>query len=296
MAAVGVAAALVLVATIVVIRTNPGAGKVPADSKNADGGADPKKDDGGGKDEYAPPPPVPEMSPKAKALLPGLKSEDAGVRREAARALGKLGDKAAVDALVERIADDFWGRTKGHARELPNETPYEDVATGPNQGSKYAALDALQKLAPERMTEALQRALKSRQPRVVEWAVRNLADQKANGTIVQAVADQLAHKEARVRREAVRALGKLGDKAAVPALIKRIADDTWGRVKGPFPETPNDTPYEDVATGSNQGSKYAALEALNKLSPQEAMKALEMAQQSKNPEVRKWATNEYGRH
>jgi hypothetical protein len=80
----------------------------------------------------------------------------------------------------------------------------------------------------------------------------------------------------------------------VPALIARIADDRWGQNKGSFRETPNDTPYEDVATGSNQGSKYAALEALNGLSisKQDAMEALKMAKQSKNMEVRSWATKE----
>jgi HEAT repeat protein len=303
--AVSAAAPLVLVAvTIIVVRTGPGAGKVPAGGKDSvvDGAA--KKDGAGKEEKHAAPKPdriegepaAAEISPAVKAQLPGLEDKDARVRREAALCLRKLGDKAAVPALIRRIADDTWGDTKGPFA-VRSDTPFEDVTTGSNQGSKYAALEALRELAPERVTEALQRALESRQPPVIEWALRNLAGQKANGATVQAVAEQLGHKDPRVRREAARTLAKLGDPAAVSALIRRIADDTWGDTRGPFvAAVRSDTPFEDVATGSNQGSKYAALEALKKLAPQEVVtKALGMAQQSGNLEVKKWALMELAR-
>jgi hypothetical protein len=51
---------------------------------------------------------------------------------------------------------------------------YDSVAQGPTQGSKYAALDALRKLDPGKVTEALLRATKSRNNAVKEWALGEL--------------------------------------------------------------------------------------------------------------------------
>jgi len=66
-----------------------------------------------------------------------------------------------------------------------------------------------------------------------------------------------------------------GDKAAVPALKKRIADETW------------DEKTFDTAAG---GGKMAALTALKALAPGEVKGALVQALgQKKSADVRKWA-------
>jgi HEAT repeat protein len=295
MPATGAAAVLLVVATILAVRTKPedrkaadpnpavGPGKI-TDPKNRE--EDPKP--GPGQNV----PPVTDIPAAVKVMVEKLEDADAQVRREAAWTLRKLRDKSAVPALMKRIADDAWGRTRGPFAQLASDDVYEDVATGRNQGSKYAALEALRELAPERVTEALQQALKSRQPAVTAWAIRNLADQKANDQMVKAVADQLVNRDAQVRRGAARALRKLGDKAAVPALVQRIADDVWGQTRGPFAQLASDDVYEDVATGRNQGSKYAALEALREVAPEKVTEALALASRSKEPQVRAWAVRQ----
>jgi hypothetical protein len=117
----------------------------------------------------------------APVLTEALSDKDAWVRRAAAHSLRKLKDKAAVKALMKRVADDVWGKVQPNiVSALPSDdTPYEDVATGKHQGSKYAALEALRELAPpETVTEALRAATKSKNKEIKAWALKNLTDQK----------------------------------------------------------------------------------------------------------------------
>src|SRR5207248_11053641 len=89
-------------------------------------------------------------------------------------------------------------------------------------GGKAAALKVLRDLAFDEATEPLTRALFSKYPEQRHWAAVELKVQ--------------------------------GDKAAVPALKKRIADETW------------DEKTFDTAAG---GGKMAALKALKALGPGE---------------------------
>ncbi len=101
---------------------------------------------------------------------------------------------------------------------------------------------------------------------------------------VQALIDGLSDTDGTVRRASAEGLRQRGDQAAVPALVKRVADDTWiakprfrGTNGGGDPEA---------------GGKTAALEALRKLAPDKVPEALRQAQRSKNSSVRAWATQE----
>ena len=76
-------------------------------------------------------------------------------------------------------------------------------------------------------------------------------------------------------------------KAAVPALIKRVADDAWIERKR-FAGTDN-------ASDPIDGGKDAALRALRQLAPDKLTDALRDAQKSKNAHVRAWATQELSR-
>src|SRR5262249_31946025 len=105
------------------------------------------------------------LAADVKALVKQLKDEDAGVRHAAAEALAKRGVKAreVIDALIERVADDVW--TTGAVQQ--------DNATG--NTSKDAALKALKKLAPDKVEDALAKALESKNPRVKAWAAKQLS-------------------------------------------------------------------------------------------------------------------------
>jgi HEAT repeat protein len=95
-----------------------------------------------------------------------LKERRGAIRRTAAECLGQLGEKAqdAVPALFERVADDV-----GYANSF-------DYNGDSNGCCKAAALDALKKLAPDKVQEALLKARKSKNDLVRAWATERLAD------------------------------------------------------------------------------------------------------------------------
>jgi HEAT repeat protein len=177
-------------------------------------------------------------------LTKALADPDGNVRGYAADSLGKLEDVAAVAALAKRVADDTF-----------------DV-----NWEKDAALNALRILDLTRVSPSLLEALESKNRNVRLWAVRQLAAQK-DRTVVEALVKLLANKDAEVRILAADALGKIGNKAAVPALVQRVSDDV------------NEAGSE----------KDVALSALRALDLSKATPALQAALNSKTRTVRVWA-------
>jgi Mg-chelatase subunit ChlD len=243
----------------------------------------------------------PNLPEAVKALIQGLKDKEGSVRRTSAESLGKMGARArgAVPALARRVADDVWiGGVFAHTAD-------------PHGGGKAAALEALKKLAPDRVEETLLLAMKSKNPAVKSWATGEIALLQKEGSpskdkegspskdadkarqedapklapAVQALVDGLTDKEGAVRRTSAESLGKMGARArgAVPALARRVADDVW--IGGVFANTAD----------PHGGGKAAALEALKKLAPDRVEETLLLAMRSKNPAVKSWATTELGR-
>jgi hypothetical protein len=106
------------------------------------------------------------VPPAVQALIGQLKDADADARHAAATSLGKMGAnaKAAVPALIQRVADDVWG-SQGNVANIDN-------AQG--NTSKDAALAALKQLAPDKVEEALIEGMKSTSPRTRQWASTQL--------------------------------------------------------------------------------------------------------------------------
>jgi hypothetical protein len=133
--------------------------------------------------------------------------------------------------------------------------------------------------------------MKSKTYQVRSWAAWELAGQKKSEAIVAALVAGLRDADGYVRRSAATTLGKLGAKEAVPALIKRVADDVW--VQGPsFTLGSDNSPYDGWA---KQGSKDRALQVLAKLAPDKVEEALTRALESKKPEVKAWALTQIGK-
>jgi hypothetical protein len=236
--------------------------------------------------------------PVVKALVGMLNDKDGAVRRKAAEGLGKMGARArpAVPALIRRVCDEVW--VGG---------PFDP---DPYSGGKTAALDALDKLAPDNVTETLLAARKAKNDRVRAWAIEELARRSEEKTarpapkkeeepapakkaeepqadigdlVVKALVEDLRDKDGAVRRKAAEGLGKMGARArpAVSYLVKRVCDDVW--VGGPF----DPDPYS--------GGKTAALEALEKLAPDKVTETLLAARKAKNDRVKAWAIAELSR-
>ena len=235
------------------------------------------------------------IPPVVQALIDQLGDEDADVRYSAAESLGKLGARAkgAVPALAKRLSDDLWGSGK--------DPVHTDNARG--HTSKDAALNALNQLAADKVEDALVDATKSKNPKTRLWAAAQLApkspgrgaarptttqsgagDEGAVPKAVQALIQQLEDEEADVRHAAAESLAKTGARAsgAVPALMKRLADDRWGSGRNPV--------HTDNASGNT--SKDEALKALQQLAPDKVEDALLQATKASNPKTRLWASSQ----
>src|SRR5262249_40128673 len=145
---------------------------------------------------------APPLPPAVQALVDALGDKDGAVRRAAAEGLGKLGDEAAVPALMKRVSDDGWGSAGLLASE-----------NDPHAGGQGAAPEALRKLDKDKVPEALQAALKSDTKEVRAWATKRLAEVEAPPeklpTAVRALVEALGDKDGAVRRAAAEGLGKL---------------------------------------------------------------------------------------
>ena len=232
------------------------------------------------------------LSPVLTALVEDLNDKQGNVRRAAAEALGKMGEKAkpAAPALVLRVKDNVGGANSF------------DYNGDPNGGCKAAALDALKQLAPEKVSGALFGGRKSKNTLVKIWSTRELTrlatepeeapagvglQEGELAVLVKELTNDLKEndlKEPRsaIRRAAAECLGQLGEKAddAVPALFERVADDV--AYANSF----------DYNGDSNGCCKAAALNALKKLAPDKVQEALLKARKSKNDLVRAWANSE----
>lgn len=136
---------------------------------------------------------MPEPSDAVKGLVKQLQDEDVAVRRRAAESLKGLGDRSAVPALVPRVADDLWS------------DGYDNQAA--NYSSKRAALDALRVLAPDRVTQALLGALKSKNEQVRVRACEELGTQSDRDSVAGLTAARQDPSE-KVRKAAAEALSK----------------------------------------------------------------------------------------
>jgi hypothetical protein len=98
--------------------------------------------------------------------------------------------------------------------------------------------------------------------------------------------DRLTDQDPNIRRmaaEELQMMGRARAKSAVPALMKRVADDVWAE-KSRFVQL-SPSPYDPLG-----GGKAAALNALKVLAPSKVPEALQMATKSRNANVRAWAT------
>jgi predicted Ser/Thr protein kinase len=101
-----------------------------------------------------------------RPLAVALRSEHPRLRKNAAERLMQLNDKSAVPDLIKRVADGRWVVDDYIGPRLfysPND--YDPIG-----GGKSAALEALRKLAPARVDDALSKAMKSPNPHVAAWA------------------------------------------------------------------------------------------------------------------------------
>ena len=183
-----------------------------------------------------------------KFWIKALGDKDGRLRQLAAESLQALGDRDAVPALVARVADEQW------------------ASNDPYSGGKHAALEALRKLDPSRVSEALVKALDSKTEALRAWACGAMPprDAKAAAGLVAALKDR----QTAVRRAAAYALASQEDKDSPAALIEALTDSD-GAVRcaaaaalGERKEPSAREPLRRLLTDKEKTVRQAALEAL----------------------------------
>jgi len=145
-----------------------------------------------------------------QGLIQALKHQDHLIRKEAARALKGVGDKRAVDALIESLEYQSW----------------QDDYVILNSVRENSA-DALGIIGDKRAVNSLILAMKEDPDEEVRWkaasALGKIGDSKAVEPLIEAIYDY----DWNVRRQAANALGMIGDLNAVPNLIEALEDSEW---------------------------------------------------------------------
>ena len=169
--------------------------------------------------------------PAVKALIEALEADDPLIRRQAADALGRIGDPRAVEPLIATLKDRD-ALIRGHAVQALGRikdpravTPLIAILNSREQEShvRMNAAEALGAISDPRAVEPLILALLDD-----SWGIRSraalalgkLKDPRVVGSLIGALQD----KEAAVRGSAAEALGIVGDARAVKPLTAALQD------------------------------------------------------------------------
>ena len=172
-------------------------------------------------------------------LIRALKNDDYLVRKDAAISLKKIGNKKAVNALIESLQYKKWQDDYtiliavrensaealgiiGDKKAIP--ALIDALSNDSDEEVRWKAAAALGKLNDTSGVEALINALNDK-----SWAVRrnatialgDIGDERGYGPILNTITDPDWH----VRKYATIALGKIGDERAIKPLVKALNDE-----------------------------------------------------------------------
>lgn len=155
------------------------------------------------------------------------KSQNALIRRDAAGALGMLGDRRAIPLLAGLLRDPDYEVVRSAAAALTRfsdfPAPPELIATlnNPNTGADINVLGALVASRDPKVTDAMIAAM-PKNPSVLYW-MGKMHDTRAVPALISYMQNP-AH-DTENRATAAASLGQLGDERAVAPLIANLAED-----------------------------------------------------------------------
>ena len=162
-------------------------------------------------------------------LVQAADDDDSSVRRAAIRSLGWQGERAPVEPLVQ-AADDGNSRVRQAAiralGRLGDHTPLELLVQAANDGNssvRQAALEAVGQLGDRAPLELLVRAANDGNSSVREAAIQALGWQGERAP-VEPLVQALGDGHSRVRQAAIWALGRLGDHTPLELLVQALGD------------------------------------------------------------------------
>ncbi len=173
------------------------------------------------------------------ALIISLQDQDASVRAAAAKALGEIQDKRGIKPLIEKLNDNNDSVKKAALNSLGQ---FDDprvldlnikLLKNKTSSVKVAAIQNIQKSPDIRAVEPLVLLLNDSHWSVASNAAVALGvirDKRAVEPLISTLNDVFDKKQKKIgdvqlQKVVIETLGRLGDKRAVPALIKALDDE-----------------------------------------------------------------------
>ncbi len=174
-----------------------------------------------------------------EGLIEALFHEDLVLRKEASRALKYVGNEEATDALVETLRYDSWqdeysvmGSVRAYAAEALGRIGDKKAVNGlidaledPDSEVRWKSAESLGKIKDLQALESLIYSLETDEDEYVrKFAARALGELKdplATDSLINALKD----KEWAVRKSSAQALGRIGDKKALKPLLNVLNDE-----------------------------------------------------------------------
>jgi HEAT repeat protein len=147
----------------------------------------------------------------ARSLIPLLGDENEFVRRETAFALGKTSSRMAVAPLTERLLNDKLDSVRGAAAVALGQIRDETAVA-----SLAGVLNPQSVLVPSKRSQKKKKPENAFVLRAAARALGQIGSRAGVPALIGALQDE--HGEPDVRRESARALGAVGDSRALPAL------------------------------------------------------------------------------
>lgn len=246
-------------------------------------------------------------APAVEPLIIALEDEDELVRRGAALTLGRIGDKRAVEPLIEATGDKSWDVRWDASRALdmigkPAVEPLITALGDENKWVRENAARTLGRIGDKRAVEPLITALGDEVNWVCLSAVFSLGeigDKRAVEPLITALEDE--DEDAAVRSNAALSLGKIGDKRAFEPLITALGDvEKWVRERAAeaLGEIGDKRGVEPLLVALGDADKVVhtnAVEALGMIGDKRAVEPLITALGDKDGDVRKMAAIALGK-
>jgi HEAT repeat protein len=170
-------------------------------------------------------------APMVDRLIEQLGSEEIETRRAAAIALGRIGDRRAVEPLVARLDEDdrdLLVVAAGALARLGDRRAFEPLLAligDTDLAVRQAAIGALNSIGHPEMGARMRASLEDGDPRVRESAVK-ITGYFGYASCVEALLDRCRDTDETVRAAALEHIAYLDDARGVPLLIAALANDT----------------------------------------------------------------------
>ncbi|MDA0833196.1 MAG: HEAT repeat domain-containing protein [Planctomycetota bacterium] len=233
-------------------------------------------------------------------LLSCLQDRDVELRYHAVKGLGNIGDAKHLSSIVPLLADEN-DRVRGALAEAFGRLvdshcvePLLHLLQDPQENVRVKAATSIKKYHDQRIVSFLINGLNDQSETVQLRCIDALGEHKSPDVIIPLVSKLTVNRSVTIRAAAAKALGEVGDEAAVDNLIDALKDEYSVRCKvivslGQIASQKSLPALLSQVKDSIPEIRYHTAMALGKMDNQYARMAIEKLLEDSSPMVRKCA-------